>query len=88
MVRPRRRETGETVSAQFSASDSECLETDTVDANGGTITLGAVSTDRVTGSFNLTLYDDGVLSGTFNSPTCDIGDLIGDADGSAPPCQQ
>ena len=49
--------------------DGSCNATSNFSAKSGTITLEAVSTTWVSGSFALT-FDTGTLTGTFSAPSC------------------
>jgi hypothetical protein len=74
--------------AEYASTDASCAASATAEASSGTVTLTAVSSSRVTGSYQVTFGTQGTLSGSFDVPICDLPVAGGNAiDAGTPTCQ-
>ncbi|HEY6461863.1 MAG TPA: hypothetical protein VIY73_16975 [Polyangiaceae bacterium] len=58
--------------AQLDTTNASCAPAIHVSADGGSITLTAVSTTEVAGTYDVTFGSQGSYSGTFDVPLCDV----------------
>ena len=71
--------------AIYDVSDATChLPNGTDFAQQGTITIGSITSQAVTGAFDLTFMNDDHLTGTFDSPLCPVSATT---DGGEPTCE-
>jgi len=60
------------INVTYTARDSMCVRASGADTSAGTVTLTAAGPSTVEGSFDVTLDQGDHLTGTFNTPVCNV----------------
>jgi hypothetical protein len=74
--------------AEYATTNSSCASSGPDDASGGSVTLTAVNSSRVAGSYQVSFGTQGSFSGSFDVPICDLPAAGGNtADAGTPVCE-